>query len=266
MDLREQIEQMEDAFLVEQYQHKKEDYTEQAVAIMKEVLAQRNLTEEQMAAMPSESDDSESVGIQVTHDEFASLPELFGPMDLPALHALLRDKAIPFTIETACGQNMSEEGEQRREFHISVPSGKRETAISALEEHFEVVDGHYRMRYSSIKERLQAFNFQEVQVSNLDVSDEVEVMFAPEEKKTIAAYARRLLDDAERIEHDTDRVIFYYDSIETLIEHCENRRESAMHGADLLTIMEILQIYCMENDFPQSMESVAAEIFKVMSK
>jgi hypothetical protein len=266
MNLREQIEQMEDVFLVEQYVHKKGDYTEEALTIMKEALAQRNITEEHMQALLAKPAPPEEEGIRVTHDTMIALPDLFSPTDLTAVHALLREKAIPFSIESAADVQAMKDGAQRQAFRISIPAGSKESAVSALEEHFEATDGHYRMRYSSINEKLRSFNFQEIQASNLDLGDEVEVMLTEEEKKTISAYAHRLLEDAEKIEQETERVIFFYDSLETLIEHCENSVESTMHGAELLTIIEILQIYSGDADFPRSMETVAASILNVLSK
>jgi hypothetical protein len=85
-------------------------------------------------------------------------------------------------------------------------------------------------------------------------------VFTSEEKNTITAYGKKVLEEYERIEAEQSRVIFYYDTIESLCDHLSDEEELSLTRTELLTILEILQIFVDNADFPSFMEESIATL------
>jgi hypothetical protein len=86
------------------------------------------------------------------------------------------------------------------------------------------------------------------------------VVLTPEEKETVIRLGKRVLDEGDAIEQQQERVIFYYDSIESLITLLSAKTEARLTRTDLLTILEILQIFCDDPAFPPFMEESAGAL------
>jgi hypothetical protein len=69
----------------------------------------------------------------------------------------------------------------------------------------------------------------------------------------ISRYGQRLLTEVEDIEQKQQRVVFFYDSIDPLLDALKKKKYK-LTPTDLLTVLEILQVYCDDPDFPSSMD------------
>ena len=87
-------------------------------------------------------------------------------------------------------------------------------------------------------------------------------MLTDEEKKVIVTYGNRLLKEADQIEQDQQRLLFYYDCIEEVLADLVDKEKLLMSRSDLLTILEILQVYCEEPGFPTNMDGMISSLLK----
>lgn len=266
-NVREHIEQFSDEFLIEQYLHKKHEYTEEAFAIICAVMKERDITEEKITAA---AEQKESVEISDHHtfsdDQRSPLQSPFFQKDLSLVHSILGEQKIPFTIDSSV-LSPREDGEKVRQlFVISVPSESLSKATEAIEAQFVSQDGAYQIRFSDSRERLKSFRLQEYRVSDLEAAEQIEADFSEEERKPLLHYAQRLLHDADQIEQQSDRVLFFIDNVDSLISRLEDSDSATFTVADLMTILEILQIYCEDPDFPQSMLTLAESLFQIFDE
>jgi hypothetical protein len=265
--VRANIEQFPDEFLIEQYLHKKHDYTEEAVLIMAEVLKERNITEEKLSAIAAKKDMPEIPDHPTPPiDERSPLPSPFFQKDLALVHGILGEQRIPFTIESSILSQSEQSQQQRQLFVIAVPNDQLENATQAIEAQFSVRDGAYQVRFADYRERLKSFHFQEYRISDLEAAEEIGISFSDEERNELLRYARRLLQDADQIEQQSDRVLFFIDNVDSLIDRLEDPDSASFTVADLCTIMETLQFYCEEADFPQILLSVAESLFAIFDE
>jgi hypothetical protein len=93
--------------------------------------------------------------------------------------------------------------------------------------------------------------FHDIHIAEKEVNELIEVGFSPEEIKVITGYGQRLLTEVDTIEEQ--RVVFFYDSVEPLLELLQKNTDK-LTRTDLLTILEILQIYCDDPQFPEFMD------------
>ena len=110
------------------------------------------------------------------------------------------------------------------------------------------------MKHSGVKERLKAFNFHDLHITEQQAYELLEVSFTEKENEVIVSYGNRLLSEADEIEDKQERVLFYYDSIEALTEKLQSNEAGHLNRSDLLAILEILQVFCIEDDFPAFMD------------
>jgi hypothetical protein len=262
--VRAEIERLDDEHLIDQVLFKKNEYTAEAIAIMYAVLRERNITEETInnRARQSLIDDEES-GPIINHDQLVALPGSFYQNDILVVHGLMQEKKIPFAVESSGPE--SDPGEDTV-FSIKVPHARLEEAQSILAEHFEKTNNVYTILYQSVKERLKAFHFQEVRIAGIELGAEVSVSLSEKERHAIVQFAGRLMDEADTIEQKQDRVIFYFDNLESLSDRLNQENNASMLGVDLMTIIEIAQIYCEDPEFNDTMETIAAEILALVSK
>lgn len=99
-------------------------------------------------------------------------------------------------------------------------------------------------------------------MSEAQLEQEVEVTLSPEEADGIKQLGRRLLGEIEQVEREQERVVFHFDNVEGMLERLEPGR-ATMSMVDLLTVMEVLQIYCDDAAFPPSLLQVAASLMEV---
>lgn len=251
--LRQEIGKYTDEYLIDQYIHHREDYTAQAAALLGEEIKKRGL--ELTSPIATETTEPQTRIVQLDSKDFTPFDHLFNRMDLQIAATILHDNGIPFYADNPNSTaTFPIESEALMQFAIHVHVSAVEKAHALLDEHFEKIDGQYQLRKMGIREQLLAFNFHDLHMSELEAAQTVNVTLTPEETKVIAGYGKRILKDVERIEQEQDRVIFYYDSIPTLIEHIIGHDDQVLSKTDLLTILEILQIFCKDEEFPPTMD------------
>ena len=132
-----------------------------------------------------------------------------------------------------------------------------EQAITLIREHFDLNEGLYSLKYNDIATRLKAFNFYEIPQELLASNTITEVEVSGNEISILIRFGERLLKEVSNIEMQQDRVVFYYDAIEPLIERLQANKAPQLSPADLLAMLEILQIYCDDPDFSAEANGIA---------
>ncbi|MFP4417241.1 MAG: hypothetical protein ACOC4C_00250 [Fibrobacterota bacterium] len=257
-ELRNHIKDFSDQQLLEQYTQKQKEYTDEAIAIMKEELSLRNISDEQIMQAKATSEKTAHI-----HDvqDFVAFEHYFDRTDLLLAQAILREREIPFIIESASSSDTFPlESESNRLFILYVHKDHLAKAHEGIEHHFEKDEGVYKIKYASIKDRLKAFQFHEVRFSESEMEEEVDVSFTPTEEGPILGYCKRLEDEADRLEQEQDRVVFNYDNLDTVCNKLGKKNTNSLTLMDLLTIVEVLQIYCDEPNFPPQLEKVAENL------
>ncbi len=257
-ELRNHIKNFSDKQLLEQYAQKQKEYTDEAIAIMKEEIASRGISEQQVEQEKTNAEKTAHI-----HDvqDFVAFEHYFDQTDLLLAQAILRDRKIPFIIENATSSDTFPiESETNRLFILYVHRQHLAQAHEGIDHHFEKNEGVYSVKYVSTKDRLKAFQFHEVRFSEPEMEETVDVTFTPTEEGPINGYCNRLQDEADRLEQEQDRVVFYYDNLETVSDKLEKKNKNPLTMMDLLTIVEVLQIYCEDTNFPPQLEKVAENL------
>jgi hypothetical protein len=266
-ELRERINQFSNEYLLEQYAHNKHEYTEEALSVMKEVIASRGLTSEDMAGAAQGSPEAPFGPVRYSREDFAPYPHSFSHTDLLLAQAVLRENAIPFYVDIPTSSTaLPLEAEASRRFTIHVLKDRIHDAEEALGEHFQVAEEGLVRKHDTTKDRLRSFNFHEAPFSEKEMEEEVEVSFEPHEQALISRYVERLLNEADEVEKQRERVLFYYDSLEELKNLlADSSGQYSYTRADLFAILEVLQLYCDEEGFPLELEHVAEGILNFLN-
>ena len=251
--LKKEVQKISDEQLLDQFVSHQEEYTPEAIALINAEIKRRGLDIEKLSS--SGKKNRESVLLNHDSDDFTPLDHVFNRMDLELVAAILRENRVMFYIDTPKSSDMiPREGEAMKQFTVHIHNSTIKDAHALLDEHFEKSDGKYVLKKMGIKEQLKAFSFHELRFSEKDMEEMAEVILTQQEKAVIINYGNRILDESDKIEQDQDRVIFYYDSIESLLVHLSGVEENTLSKTYLLTILEILQIFCGDRDFPTFME------------
>jgi len=259
-ELKETISGYTDKDLLEQYFRHKDEYTPQALDIMREEISRRNLGEkdfqEFLTRQPGEVEIDEGGSVlQLKSEDFEAFDHTFTHTDILLAHAVLRDNNVAFYIDNPkSSDTIPLETEAEKRYTIHVHKKYIEKAHEILDEHFVKEDGAYTLKYAGARDRLKAFNFYDIHLSELAAKEEVEVEIPSGEKKLIIQYAQKLLNEADEIEERQGRVLFYYDTLEPLIEKLE-KQGYMLSRTELLAILELFQVYCEEPDFPESLDN-----------
>lgn len=252
-DIRERIEEFNDEFLLDQYYNKQQDYTPDALAIMEEEINNRKLLDTDTCS--DGDDNSEELLAKYLEEEFVPFEHGFSQTDIPLAAEILREEQIPFTVaDNQSSGTLPIESEIMHTYTFSVPKSLLEKAKETLNRLFDKSGGQFSVKYSSITERLKAFCFHEINLSWNEMTEEVAVQFSYQESTNILALVKRLSAEADTIEQETGKVLFYYDNLKECAGHLSQRDRTAFPKADLLTILEVLQTYCDREDFPQPLE------------
>jgi hypothetical protein len=249
--LKEQLKNYSDRILVDQYKYHKEEYTQEAIALFEEEIASRKLD------MDKITDDLESE-IRLSDlksEDFKPLDHLFHLSDLDLVSRIFRENEIISYADNPASSTVFPtvtEADKYYTFHVFKKS--YEQAHQLLEEHFEKHEGVYKLKQMSIRERLLSFNFSEFPLSETEAAQEVNVDFSPDEAATFIKYGKRFIAEGDDIEKEQERVLFYFDSIGDLIDRLETKSDESMLKGDLLALLEVLQIYCNDTDFPSFMD------------
>jgi hypothetical protein len=259
--LRTAISEYTDDRLLSEFRHHKDQYTPQALDAMQEEIAARGLDP---AEPKTDAESGDAENMKVRHFNSADLIQFdhsFSRTDLALATAMLQENKIPFHIDNPeSTDTLPIQSESEMRYTIRVHKDFTEKSHSLLDEHFVKADNRYLLKYTGARERLKAFNFHDIHLSEMAAEEELEVGFTNEEKKILIALAERLLTEAEAVETAQERVLFYYDSIEPLIEQLRETDRTTLSRNDLLTILEIMQVYVADPALPASMDEAIAQL------
>lgn len=260
--LREQIAGYTDEYLVEQYTKYKEDYTPEAVGMLEDEIGKRqiNISDFDKVKTVVETNVAPQKVFNLDRDDFVCFDHDFSSLDIQLAITILRDNDIVYFVDNpSSSDSIPLENETSRRFTVEVHKDWVEKAHELLDEHFTKTNGNYVLRYASPRDRLKSFNFHDIHVSEYEAKEILNVDFNDEEKKTILHYGARLLNEVDEIEKLQDKIIFYYDSIEGVTEKLESD-SGKLNRYDLLTILEIFQVYCDDSAFPESINDTIAAL------
>lgn len=264
--LKESVRDFTDEYLLEEYFNHSEEYTHEAYSVLKEEFERRNFDAEKINGFLDKGKGSDTSHRNYDLKDFTRLENSFSHTDVLLAIAMLRDSGIVFYLDNPDSTEILPlETEADRQFTIHVHNDFIAKAHELLDEHFTKNDGKYMLKYTGAKERLKAFNFHDLHIDEFKAAELIGVSFTTEEKRVIAHYGRKLLDEADKIESEQERVLFYYDSIEPIIEKLDETAGNKFSRSDLLAILEILQIYCEEQSFPETMNDLIMGILNLFT-
>jgi hypothetical protein len=260
--LQELIGNYSTPFLLEQYVHMRDQYTEDAVRLMQDELVRRKIGEEEIEEFRKKSligAEGERSNVQVRHfkrDDFVKLDGVFNRADGYLVRAMFGEENVPFFVDTNIQFNAIPGQENAQRVGVFVHNDSKDKALALIENHFELADGVYRVKHSDVKDRLISFSFQEIQHPEIDSADITGVHFSREEKDVLTGYGTRLIAEIDDIEGRDGRIVFHFDNVEGLLERLADS-EPELTASDLLTALEILQIYCRDEGFGPTAEGIA---------
>lgn len=261
--LRQIVKEYDNEYLLQQYYEKRDEYSEEAIAIMEEEIARRDIDEETLRRYRGEEQE-EAKERSFSEKDFVAFDHVFSQTDMLLVNSILRDAQIPFYADNPpLSSVLPTETEASRTYTIHVHRDFVDQAHELLDTHFVKENGAYRLRHTDTKDRLKALNFFEISLSPKELEEEVEVSLSPSEADAIRGYAGRLLQEADTVEKELERPIFYYDNLEELSERLSSAGETRLRKMDLLTIVEILQVYCEDPRFPTFLNDVADALLDV---
>jgi hypothetical protein len=239
--------------LCDQYIRHREEYLPEVQQLLDAEVKFRNINIEEVAA--SRRGEAEIETIHLDSKDFKPFDHVFNRIDLQLATAILRENGIVHFVDNPKStDSIPLEGEASKPFTIHVHESVFEKAHDVLDEHFEKHDGRYKLKNMGVKEQLKAFSFHDLHLSEKEALETVEVGFTPDEKAVIEKFGKKVLEECDRIETEQNRVFFYYDSIEPLIVHLSGKDETLLTRTELLTILEIVQVFVDDSTFPSFME------------
>lgn len=256
--LKEAVKDFSDQELLTQYINHKDEYTAEALAILEDEIKARGLRPQ----APDKTVASIKRGqINLDTDDFEQFEHTFTRSELTLAVSILRDNdVILYADNPTSVDSIPLETEASKRFTIHVHKDSVQKAHELLDEHFEKKNGEYKSRYSSVKDRLKSFNFHDIRISEEEDRELIDVGFSDAEIEVISKYGKRLLSEVDKVEQEQERVVFFYDSIEPLLDALHGDNAGQLIRSDLLTILEICQIYCDEPDFPDTMDEAVTTL------
>lgn len=248
--LKESIKNFSEEQLLDQYLNHRDEYIPEAVELMENEITTRGLREKIEAE--GEFTGKNRYRREINKDEFLPFDHVFNHVDIELAASVLVESEIPFFADNPqSSDTLPLEAISERQFTIHVHKDEIEKAHELLDEHFEKIDGRYQMKKMSIKNQLKSLSFTTLHMTEQEALEKIPVQLTLDEKELIIKYGKRLLEEVDTVEKQHERVVFYYDSIEELLQHLLDRSdELLLSKTELVTILEILQIYCDEEDFP----------------
>ncbi len=251
-DLREAVKDYSDEQLVRMITREREDYTSQAIAIIETELDRRNIDAEKRQKLMDE------LKAPVTHskEDFEPLEHRFGHTDLLLITAMLKEHTVPYFVEA--GTNTSDiiptEALTERTYQVFVLKDRLPEVHELVEEHFTWVDGVYQLKAQGPKGQIKALSFFDIGLEGAQLDENVQVEFSEQEQYEIQNLAKRLREDVDRLEREEGRTVFHYDNLENLIAKLGESGNADWTIGDVLTILEVLQVYCDDPAFPSDLD------------
>ncbi len=255
LKLKELLSEYSDQELVRQFTFFRDDYTEQAFELIRQEIEKRSLDPGKVKSeIEKTAEDSLKEKLcGYTPEEFTVIGVSFSRSDMLLINAILREHKVPFHIKDTVSD--PSEGQAAGHFSLYVHNDSVNQAKDAIAEHFTSEGDCYKLKHTDTKERLKAFNFHDIHLDEKTAAEQVDVTFSSRETAVVAEFGKRLLDEADEVEQQQQRVLFYYDSIEPLLEKLK-RAESKFCRTDFLAILEICQVYCEHQDFPDDTDEL----------
>jgi hypothetical protein len=259
--LQEVIQKYNNEHLLEQYIDHQEEYTPEALKLLKKEIDKRNIKQEEIDAYLKLKEVNPDDKKPLDTKDFVPFDHSFSHTDILLAVAVLRDSKVIFFVDNPKSTDtIPLENEAVKKYTIHVHIDYIEKTHELLDEHFVKEDGIYSFKHAGAIERLKSFSFHDLHLSELEAAETIEVDLTSDERKVIIQYGKRLLDEVDKIEEVQERVVFYYDSVDSLIGYLAEEENKLLSRSDLLTILEILQIYCQDTDFPSSMNDSIATL------
>ncbi|MCX7727315.1 MAG: hypothetical protein N2053_10765 [Chitinispirillaceae bacterium] len=251
-ELKKIVENYTNEELLDQFINHKEEYTPEALSILEEEIKKRNLEINQ------EKVQEEKKWRELSFDskDFVPFEHRFRRPELEIAISILRENKIIFYVDNNYGNSVIPiVSEAAIEFIIYVHKDFIEKAHQLLDDIFEKKEGKYKLKTENFKDKLKAFSFSDITLTEKEAEESVKISLTEEEKSVIKQYAERLLKEADYIEQEKGKVIFFYDSLEEIIRLLSSAGEEIeFKMTELLALLEILQVYCDEPDFPSFLE------------
>jgi len=258
--LQELIQTFSNENLLEQYIDHQQDYTPDALKTLKSEIDRRQISQDEIDAYLKQKEVITDDKKTLDSSDFVSFDHAFSHTDILLATAVLKDSKVIFFVDNPDSTAIPLESEASKRFTIHVHKDSIEKAHELLDEHFVKEDGMYSFKYAAVKERLKAFSFHDLHLTEYEAAESIEVGLTNDECRVIIHYGNRLLNEVDEIETKQERVVFYYDAIESLIQYLESKNNNLLSRTDLLTILEILQIYCEDSEFPTFMDETISTI------
>lgn len=260
--IKKGIQALSDEELLKQFSNFKADYTPEAFTLIEEEINLRNLSVDSLAKKSTETYRSEVV--QLEEKDFGHLDHTFNKIELELAVIVLRENKILYYVgNPSSSDTIPIESEADKQYVLHIYNKNLELAHQLLDEHFEKIDGRYLLKNRGIADQLKVLSFNQIKISEEEAKESVEVEFSATEKKFIADQGRLIIETADTIEKVQDRVIFYYDLIEPVIEKLEDESMSQYTKTELLAVLEIIQISAELNSFPQYMEDATSALINL---
>jgi hypothetical protein len=260
-ELQEVIQKYNNEHLLEQYIDHQEEYTPEALKLLKHEIDKRDIQQEEIDAYLKLKEANPDDQKPLDTKDFVPFEHSFSHTDILLAVAVLRDSKVIFFVDNpGFTDTIPLESEAVKKYSIHVHKDYIEKTHELLDEHFVKEDGIYSFKHAGAIERLKSFSFHDLHLSELEAAETIEVDLTSDERKVIIQYGKRLLDEVDKIEEVQERVVFYYDSVDSLIGYLAEEENKLLSRSDLLAILEILQIYCQNTDFPSSMNDSIATL------
>jgi hypothetical protein len=263
-ELHELVQSYSTPFLLEQYVHMRDQYTDEAFKIMEAEMARRGIGQTEIEEFKNQSlitGDGATGNVQVRHlkrDDFVKLEGQFNRNEGYLIRTMFGEENVPFFVDANIQYSAPVNPGQDEAKSISVYVHKEATdrALALIGAHFDLIDGIYRVKYSDVKEKLMSLNFAEIQHQDTDSAEITGVHFSSEEKGVLVHYGKRLLKEIDDIEAHDGRIVFFFDNVEELIARL-SAKDPELTKADLLTALEVLQVYCGDTEFGPAAQGIA---------
>jgi len=274
--LKEVLSNYTDQELLGRYNNSRGDYVEEALKLFEEEIARRGLDAEAHAVARESVEATVDAAVapvkNLRRADFVPLPHPFLKADVVTADAILRNGNVPYFIEEERGAAADQVGAaitgQTGDIDLSPGSGKfnimvyrdaLEKARELISEHFEAeLGGIYVPRLTDIVQRLKSFSLYDIRLSDAAAAELFEAGFSENEKNALIKLAEALLEEADKIEEEQGRVVFFYDSMEPLVDNLKNNK--MLTRVDFLTIIELCQIYCDDPRYDVELNQTAASI------
>lgn len=256
--LQEKIKDFSDDYLLKQFFRHGEDYQPEALELLKKEMEERKIDFSSITTAMNSINLKEIKTYKA--EDFVEFDHSFSSIDILLAASILRDSEVDFYVDHISDSSFPVESKATEVFGIRVHKDFVEKTHELLDEHFEKKDGKYLLKINSPRDRLKAFSFSDLHLSEDEDRPFVSVTLSPDERVAIEKYGKKLLSEVDTIESEKERVIFYYDSIEDVIGLLKKNSTISIHKSQLLAILEILQVYCDDPEFPSLLDETISNI------